>query len=87
MALRYFTGADPYDIMLIHDVGLATVYQSVWGVIDAINRTPRLAYHFPDHAEQREIARGFRRRSGAGFDKIIGAIDGLIICILKPALR
>ena len=87
MTLRYFAGADPYDIMLTHGVSLAMVYQLDWGVIDVINRTPRLAYHFPDHAEQREIARGFQNRSGAGFDKIIGAIDGLIICTLKPALR
>ena len=86
IALRYFAGADPKDIMLIHDVGYASVYYSVWGVIDAINNTERLAYRFPNHDEQRDIARGFLARSGAGFDKVIGAIDGLLICILKPSI-
>ena len=31
IALRFFAGADPYDVMLVHDVGLSTVYYSVWG--------------------------------------------------------
>ena len=73
--------------MQIHDVSLASVYYLVWGVIDAINTTKGLAYRFPTHDEQKEIARGFQARSGAGFSKVIGAIDGLIICILKPCLK
>ena len=64
--------------MLTHDVGYASVYYSVWGVIDAINNTERLAYRFPNHDEQRDIARGFLARSGAGFDKVIGATDGIV---------
>ena len=63
-----------------------SVYCSVWGVIDAINNTKRLAYRFPNPDEQRDIAQGFLDRSGAGFDKVIGAIYGLLICILKPCL-
>ena len=87
IALRFFAGADPCDVMQVHDVGLSTVYSTVWGVIDAINSTDALAYHFPNHEQQREIAEGFRARSGAGFSKVIGAIDGLIICIIKPCLK
>jgi len=87
IAIRFFAGADPYDIMQIHDVSLVSVYYSVWGVIDAINTTEGLAYHFPDHNRQREIAEGFRKKSGAGFDKIVGAIDGLIICTLMPPIQ
>ena len=60
--------------MQIHDVSLVSVYYSVWGVIDAINTTEDLAYHFPNHERQREIAEGFRRKSGVGFDKIIGDV-------------
>jgi hypothetical protein len=87
IAIRFFAGADPLDIMQIHDVSLVSVYYSVWGVIDAINTTKDLAYHFPNHERQREIAEGFRRKSGAGFDKIIGAIDGLVICTILPPLQ
>ena len=73
--------------MQIHDVSVASVYYLVWGGIDAINTTESLAYRFPNHDEQEEIARGFLARSGAGFSNVIGAIDGLIICILKPCLK
>lgn len=86
IAIRFFAGACPYDIMQIHDVGLISVFYSVWGVIDAINQTKELSYSFPSHDEQRAFAEGFRRRSGAGFDTIIGAIDGLVICTLMPSL-
>ena len=86
IAIRFFAGADPYDIMLIHDVSLTSVYYSVWGVIDAINTTDGLAYHFPNHEKQKEIAEGFFAKSGAGFSNVIDAIDSLIICILMPCL-
>ena len=56
-------------------------------MIDAINTTESLACHFPNHEEQASIARGFYRRSGAGFSKVIGAIDGLIIGTLMPCLK
>ena len=87
IAIRFFAGADPYDIMQVHDVSLMSVYYSVWGVVDAINSTKSLAYHFPDHARQKEYAKGFQSNSGAMFDCIIGAIDGLVICTLMPSLE
>jgi hypothetical protein len=58
----------------------------VWGVVDAINSTPELDFHFPNHEQQQEIAAGFCRRSGAGFDNVVGAIDGLMVCTLMPSL-
>ena len=86
MAIRFFSGACPYDIMLVHGVSLTSVYASVWGVVDAINMRKELGYCFPNHEQQREIAAGFHMRSGAGFDKVVGAIDGLVICTLMPSL-
>ena len=86
IALRFFAGADPVDLMQIHDVGLVSVYYSVWCVIDAINQTDELKYSFPAEAEQEVIAAGFKRKSGAGFSNVIGAIDGLVICTLMPSL-
>ena len=86
IAIRFFSGASPLDIMQTHDVGLLTVYYTVWGVIDAINETECLAMRFPSHDRQREIAKGFLAMSGAGFRKVIGAIDGLIIATIMPPL-
>lgn len=39
IALRYFAGDNPKEIMQIHDADYASVYYSVWDVIDAINNT------------------------------------------------
>ena len=86
IAIRFFAGADPCDVMQVHDVSLTSVYYTVWGVIEAINACDYLRYKFPNHEEQKEIARGFGLKSGAGFKKVIGAIDGLVICILLPCL-
>ena len=66
------------DIMQIHEVGLISVYYSVWSVIDAINQTEGLAYKFPNHDRQKEIAQGFRSKSGPGFDNITGAINSQV---------
>ncbi len=75
-----------YDIMLVHGISLQSVYNSVWGVVDAINVTAELKYQVPDHEQQGEIAAGFCARSGAGFDSVVGAIDGLIVCTIMPTL-
>ena len=40
----------------------------------------------PSHEKQKEIAEGFGAMSGAGFKNVIGAINGLIICILCPPM-
>ena len=79
--------ASPYDIMQVHGVSLASVYYSARGVIDATNTTESLAYRFPNHNKQEEISQGFLAPSEAGFSKVIGVIDGLIVCILKPCLN
>ena len=86
IALRFFAGGAIYDIMLVHGVSSQSVYDSVWGVIDVINNTPELDFHFPSKEQQHEIAAGFCARSGAGFDNVVGAIDGLVICTLMPSL-
>ena len=86
IAIRFFAGADPCDVMQVHNVSLTSVYYTVWGGIEAINACEYLRYKFPNHEEQKEITRGFGLKSGAGFKKVIGAIDGLVICILLPCL-
>jgi hypothetical protein len=70
--------------MLTHGVSCSTVFTSVWGVVDAVNNCTRLNIEFPDEIAQENIAKGFKAMSGASFDNVVGAIDGILIWILKP---
>ena len=79
IALRYFAGGSPYDIMLNHGVSYKSIYISVWGVVDAVNSTKDLQFSFPSHEQQRVIAAGFCEKSGAQFSNVIGAIDDILI--------
>ena len=48
-AVRYFAGGDPLDIMLSHGISHSSVYNSIWGVVDAVNKCDKLKFAFPDH--------------------------------------
>ena len=72
--------------MLTHGVSCRSVFISVWGVINCVNNNPKLAFNFPTFEQQKEIASGYQKMSGANFDNVIGAIDGILIWILKPTL-
>ena len=85
IALRYFAGGSPYDIMLTHGVSYCSVFSSVWGVVDAVNSTEGLAFYFPSHQQQVKIATGFQGMSGAMFSNVIGALDGILIWMIKPS--
>ena len=87
IALRTFAGGSPLDIMVSHGVSFTSIFTSLWGVIDCVNKCSDLAFHFPTHAEQREIAKGFFKKSGAKFNCVVGAIDGILIWTLKPTLQ
>jgi len=84
IALRYFAGGSVYDIMVSHGVSAASVFLSVWGVVDVINNHPNFKLEFPSHAQQEVIAKSFEKKSGAQFSKVIGAIDGILIWTHKP---
>ena len=84
MALRWFAGGEPIDIMQTHGVGYYEVYISVWSVVDAINSCPHLSIQFPTHGEQIEIAEGFRKKSWVNFDNCVGCIEGMLVWINKP---
>ena len=88
-ALRFFAGASIYDIMLTHGIGKQSVYDSVYGVVNVVNEEPSLGFNanngeFPSHDEQREIAAGFKLKSGADFDKIMLTMDGMLIWTTQP---
>ena len=84
-AIRYFAGGCPLDIMSSHGLGYNDVYNSVWGIIDAINSCPKLSIEFPKcHDEQRKIAAKFNLKSSVEFDNCTGCIDGMLIWTSKP---
>jgi hypothetical protein len=84
IALRYFAGASAIDLVTTHGVSYTSVFRSVWGVVDVVNNHPHLRIEFPDHTQQKSIAQGFKQMSGAQFDSVIGAIDGILIWVSKP---
>jgi hypothetical protein len=88
-AMRFFSGASVYDIQLTHGIGEHSVYRSVYGTINAINRCPRFEFNrdgdeFPSLEEQQEIADGFFQKSAAGFDNVVMAMDGMLVWTTQP---
>ena len=80
IALRFFAGGDIYDI------ARTDAFASVWMVIEAVHRTQALQLVFPrNHAQQRQLAMEFANRSQAGFDCCVGAVDGILIWIIRPS--
>lgn len=85
-ALRWFAGGSPYDIMTTYGISHTDTINSIWHVVDAVNRHPNFDIAYPDdHEKQRAIAKGFQRVSKAGFDCCAGAVDGILIWTHKPS--
>ena len=85
MALRYFAGGSYLDITISQGIGKTDVYHSIWSVVHATNRCPRLQFRFPATvAECQEIAAHFTFRGKASFDNCVGFIDGMLLWIEKP---
>jgi hypothetical protein len=86
-ALRYFAGGSPCDLMGKYGISHTQVLDSVWNVVEAINRLRKFFIEYPsDHKEQENIASGFRQGSAVDFDNCAGAIDGILIWIQKPTI-
>ena len=84
MALRYFAGSSPWDLVVTHGVSYASLLTSIWGVVDVINTCPDMSYNFPTKQQQLHNAYYFQKMSGAGFSNVIGAIDGMLVWTLRP---
>lgn len=88
MAIRWFAGGDPLDILQVHGVSYQQVYLSVWIITDAINACKKIRMVFPtDYAKQFEIANGFKEISKVDFPSCLGCIDGMLVWMNKPNLR
>lgn len=87
-AIRYFAGGSPYDIMCVFGISYSEVLTSVWIVVEAIHKCPQFEISYPEGVEeQREIAAGFEAASTPGIRNCAGAIDGILIWMLKPSLK
>jgi hypothetical protein len=86
IALQYFAGGSPVDILVVHGVSHSEVFKCVWMVVDAVNQCESLAIKFPtSHIEQRRIAAQVWEASGAAVATCIGAIDGILIWTHTPS--
>lgn len=88
-ALRYFAGGRPDDITLSHGISHSEVFNSVWLVVDAVDKCSDLEFHFPtDHAEQRKVAAGFRAKSDCRFNQeIVWPSESMFGRTLTPSFR
>ena len=85
IALRYFAGGCPYDLMIVFGVSHTEVHDSAKYVIEAINSSENFKLEYPEsHEKQREIAAGFKALSDAGFDCCAGCVDGMLIWTHQP---
>ena len=71
--------------MSVYGISHTAILDSVWSVVEAVNLLPEFQIEYPkSHTEQMNIARGFEQASAVGFSNCAGAVDGLLIWILKP---
>jgi hypothetical protein len=60
----------------------------VWAVVEAVNNLDVFIIEYPDSEDvQLEIACKFQSVSEVNFSNCAGAIDGILIWILKPLLE
>ena len=86
-AIRFFAGAEAYDISVMFGISHRSVFDSLDCVaVNAINGTEAMDIKFPtDQDEQRKIARGFQMKSPvAKIDFCVGCVDGMLVWIHKP---
>jgi hypothetical protein len=85
-ALQYFAGGLPYDIKAKYGISEASVRESMWAVVEAVNSLDEVIIEYPDSEEaQLKLASKFQTSaSEVKFSNCAGAIDGILIWILKP---
>ncbi len=85
-ALCYFAGGSLYDIMVKFGICYHDVLASVWIVVHAVNEFTEFHILYPSSfATQERIARSFKKASSVHFDNCAGAIEGILIWMLKPS--
>jgi len=72
--------------MAKYGISHASVYESIWTVIEAVNSCDEFSIEYPaSETAQLKIAHEFENVSEVKFNNCAGAIDGILIWILKPS--
>jgi len=81
IALRYLGSGSYIDICAAFGVHTATVYRSLWDVVDAVNSSPALALDFQlaDSTRRQAYAARFQSRRNFPFGNVVGALDGIAV--------
>ncbi len=67
--LRYFAGGSPYDIMGKYRLSHASMYESIWGVVEAVNLCDEFSIDYPaSETAQLKIAHEFDNVSKVKFN-------------------
>jgi hypothetical protein len=67
-ALRYFSGGSPYDIMEKYGISEASVRESIWAIVEAVNSLDEFIIEYPDSEEaQLKLACKFQSVSEVKF--------------------
>ncbi len=82
----FFAGGSPYDIMAKYGLSHASVYESIWAVIKAVNTFDEFGIEYPaSEIAQLKIAEEFEKVREVKFNNCADAIDGILIWTLKPS--
>jgi len=73
VALQYFAGASMIDIMISHGLSYAECYQSVWIIVNILNKILEFRdLTYPkSHDKQKAITAGFAAKSECFFSKML----------------
>jgi len=68
-----------------YGVSRASVFVSVWVVIEVIKNVKEFDFEYPSsHEEQLQIVHSFEKKSKASFYNCVSVIDGILIWMHKP---
>ena len=85
-AMWYFAGGSPYDIMAKYGLSHASLLESIWAVVKAVNSCDEFSIEYPaSETAQLKIAHEFENVSQVKFNNCASAIDGILIWISKPS--
>jgi hypothetical protein len=72
--------------MAKYGISHALLYESIWAVVEAVNSCDEFSIEYPaSETAQLKIAHEFENDSEVKFNNCGGAIDGILIWILKPS--
>ena len=85
-AMRWCSGGSYLDIRLVHTMSKTSMYECVWQMVDAINKSPDMKLSFPwdDEDGLNELEMGFAKLSKGKVRGCVFSVDGFCIRIIAP---